>query len=235
VKSTLTLAIAVCLICSTSLLAHGNPSSTGATDQIGIEVLGNTQGVELGPYLQTVEKSIKLNWYNLIPESARAPIMKRGDVVIEFAILKDGKVAGMKLVSSSGDVALDRGAWGAITACNPFPPPPLQLAGSVLALPVPFHYNSNSDSTLWVRVPEQVRLSEILIATPQPSNSAQIAEAAPEGPGLAGCPSARRQLRGPCQSQLPGSDGSTRRRPGLFRLRQDGFVHSTDCFSIERG
>lgn len=40
-----------------------------------------------------------------------------------------------------------------------------------------FYYNHSPDSSLWVRVPEQVRLSEILIATPQPSNSAQLAEA----------------------------------------------------------
>jgi TonB family protein len=82
-------------------------------------VLNNTQGVDLGSYLQAVEKIIKIKWYNLIPESARPPIMKRGQVVIEFAILKDGKITGMKLVSGSGDVALDRGTWGAITASNP--------------------------------------------------------------------------------------------------------------------
>ena len=58
----------------------------------------NTQGVDLRSYLQTVEQIIKIKWYNLIPESARPPIMKRGQVVIEFAILKNGKIAGMKLV-----------------------------------------------------------------------------------------------------------------------------------------
>jgi TonB family protein len=110
--------------------------------------------VDLRSYLQTVEKIIKIKWYNLIPESARPPLMKRGQVVIEFAILKDGKIAGMKLVSGSGDVALDRGAWGAITASNPLPSPPPQFTGSVLALRVPFDYNSNPDSSLWVRVPE---------------------------------------------------------------------------------
>jgi TonB family protein len=50
-------------------------------------------------------------------------MMKKGEVGIEFAILKNGNVAGMKLVSS-GDVALDRGAWAGITASNPFPPLP---------------------------------------------------------------------------------------------------------------
>jgi hypothetical protein len=54
-------------------------------------VLNNTQGLDLRSYLQTVEQIVKIKWYNLIPESARPPIMKREQVVIEFAILKDGK------------------------------------------------------------------------------------------------------------------------------------------------
>ncbi len=173
----LTRGVVLWLVCGTCLFAHGTPSSRSATAQTGIEVISDAKGVDLGPYLQAVEKTIKLNWYNLIPESARAHLMKKGEVVIEFAILKDGRVAGMRLVSSSGDVALDRGGWGAITASNPFPSPSLQLTSSVLVLRIHFYYNFNSDSTLWVRLPEQVRLREILIATPQPSNSAQIAEA----------------------------------------------------------
>jgi len=79
-----------------------------------LEVLSDTMGVDFGPYLTRVLHDVKVNWYNLIPESARAPLMKKGKVTIEFAILKNGTVAGMRLVSTSGDVALDRGAWGGI-------------------------------------------------------------------------------------------------------------------------
>jgi len=107
----------------------------------GLEVLSDTMGVDFGPYLQRVLHDVKMNWYNLIPESARAPIMKKGKVGIEFAILKDGRVAGMRLVSSSGDVALDRGAWGGITASDPFPPLPKEFAGQYLALRFGFYYN----------------------------------------------------------------------------------------------
>jgi TonB family protein len=106
-----------------------------------IEVLTDTKGVNFGPYLQVVIHDVKVNWYNLIPESARAPIMKKGKVMIEFAILKNGTVAGMKLVSTSGDVALDRGAWGAITASNPFKPLPSEFDGPYLGLRFAFYYN----------------------------------------------------------------------------------------------
>ena len=106
-----------------------------------LEVLTDTMGVDFGPYLQRVLHDVKVNWYNLIPESARAPLMKKGKVTIEFAILKNGTVAGMKLVSTSGDVALDRGAWGGITASNPFPPLPSEFGGQYLGLRFTFYYN----------------------------------------------------------------------------------------------
>jgi TonB family protein len=106
-----------------------------------LEVLTDTMGVDFGPYLQRVLHDVRINWYSLIPESARAPIMKKGKVTIEFAILKNGTVAGMKLVSTSGDVALDRGAWSGITASNPFPPLPNEFGGQYLGLRFAFYYN----------------------------------------------------------------------------------------------
>ncbi len=106
-----------------------------------LEVLTDTMGVDFGPYLQRVLHDVKMNWYNLIPESAKAPIMKKGKLTIEFAILKNGTVAGMKLVATSGDVALDRGAWGGITGSNPFPPLPDEFGGQYIGLRFTFYYN----------------------------------------------------------------------------------------------
>jgi len=108
-----------------------------------LDVLSDTMGVDFGPYLARILHDVKQNWYNLIPESARPPIMKKGKVAIEFAILKDGRIAGMKLEDggSSGDPALDRAAWGGITASNPFPPLPQEFGGQYLALRFHFFYN----------------------------------------------------------------------------------------------
>jgi TonB family protein len=106
-----------------------------------MDILSDTMGVDFGPYLERVLHDVKVNWYNLIPESARAPLMKKGDLSIEFAIMKDGRVQGMTLVRGSGDVALDRGAWGGITASNPFPPLPSEFGGQYLALRFHFFYN----------------------------------------------------------------------------------------------
>ncbi len=106
-----------------------------------LEVLSDTQGVDFGPYLERVLQAVRMNWYNIIPEEARPPLLKKGKVAIEFAITKDGKVAGMTLRLPSGDVALDRAAWGGITASAPFAPLPNEFHGPYLALRFHFYYN----------------------------------------------------------------------------------------------
>src|SRR5271165_6704717 len=106
-----------------------------------LEVLSDTQGVDFGPYLSRVVDAVRRNWYTLIPEAARAPLLKRGKVAIEFAILPDGKVAGLKITGESGDISLDRAAWGGITASIPFAPLPSEFHGPYLALRFRFYYN----------------------------------------------------------------------------------------------
>jgi TonB family protein len=113
---------------------------TGAKGrQLGaLEILSDTQGVDFGPYLQRILEEVRRNWYSLIPESAE---MKKGKLAIEFAITKDGKLADMRLVATSNDPALDRAAWGGISASDPFPPLPSEFNGPYLALRFRFYYN----------------------------------------------------------------------------------------------
>ena len=81
----------------------------------GLEILSDTMGVDFGPYMKQLRAQIQTHWQPLIPESAMPPLNKSGTVVIEFAIVKSGQVTAMKLIKTSGDVAMDRAAWGAIT------------------------------------------------------------------------------------------------------------------------
>lgn len=113
--------------------------------QGAMDILSDTMGVDFGPYLQRVLHDVKFNWYNLIPEVARPPLMKKGIVTIQFAISKDGSVMGMRAVNGSGDVSLDRAAWGGITASNPFPPLPSEFKGEYLALRFRFYYNPDKN------------------------------------------------------------------------------------------
>jgi TonB family protein len=109
------------------------------------EVLSDTMGVDFGPYLQRILHDVKQNWYLLIPDSARPPIMKKGKLSIEFAIVKNGQVPAMQLVLSSGDVALDRAAWASITNSQPFPPLPSEFHGDYLSLRFNYYYNPDKN------------------------------------------------------------------------------------------
>ena len=106
-----------------------------------LDVLSDTMGVDFGPYLARVKHDVQMNWYDLVPESARSPLFKQGKVAIQFAILKDGRVSAMQLAGSSNDVALDRAAWGGINGSNPFPPLPSDFKGDYLLLRFTFFYN----------------------------------------------------------------------------------------------
>jgi TonB family protein len=124
-----------------------NKSAASSRTHGRLEVLTDTQGVDFGPYLSRVLGAVRKNWYNIVPPEATEPEMKSGKVSVEFAILRNGHVAGMKLVGPSGDIALDRAAWGGITASVPFAPLPEQFDGPYLALRFHFYYNPEKEDT----------------------------------------------------------------------------------------
>jgi len=115
-----------------------------ATDESSIKILSDTMGVDFGPYMKRLKTEVQHHWEPLVPESARPPMMKSGLAVIEFSIMKDGAVRGMKLVQPSGDFGMDRAAWGAITSSMPFPAFPQAFKGEYLLLRCRFLYNPQS-------------------------------------------------------------------------------------------
>jgi len=114
-------------------------SGAKALDQA--EILTDTMGVDFGPYLTRITQIVRQNWYSLMPPSVYPPILKQGKLAIEFVIQKDGKVSNMAVRTSSGDVPLDRAAWGSITASTPFPPLPKEFPGQILGLRFYYFYN----------------------------------------------------------------------------------------------
>lgn len=108
----------------------------------GLQVLSDTQGVDFGPYLQKVIRETYRTWDPLIPEEVNPPILKKGQCEIIFTILPNGRLQpkGMILSGRSGDVALDRAAWGAIEGAD-FPALPREFHGPYLQLRFRFEYN----------------------------------------------------------------------------------------------
>jgi TonB family protein len=114
-------------------------SSTEASS--GPDILSDTRGVDFGPYIKQVVKSTNGAWMKVIPESARPPQSKQGRVGIRFKIDPMGRVSGMLLENPSGDIGLDRAAWGGITGASPYPPLPAEFTGPYLELRFGFFYN----------------------------------------------------------------------------------------------
>jgi hypothetical protein len=108
----------------------------------GAQILSDTQGVDFGPYLQKVIRETYRTWDPLIPEEVNPPILKRGQCDIIFTILPNGRLQAhaMQLTGRSGDVALDRAAWGAIEGAD-YPPLPREFHGPYLQLRFRFQYN----------------------------------------------------------------------------------------------
>ena len=84
----------------------------------------------------------KHTWDPLIPDEVNAPIYKSGMVAIRFKVLPNGRLMDGSLIleGRSGDVALDRAAWGALTGSN-YPPLPKDFHGPFLELRAWFLYN----------------------------------------------------------------------------------------------
>jgi TonB family protein len=115
-----------------------NPSSA-VKNASALELLSDTQGVDFKPYLIRILSSVRRNWFAVMPESAR--LGRKGKVLIQFAINKDGSVPKLVIASTSGAEALDRAAVAGISASNPFPPLPAEFKGNVVRLQFTFRYN----------------------------------------------------------------------------------------------
>jgi TonB family protein len=110
-------------------------SRTGSS----LELLSDPRGVDFRPYLVRILASVKRNWTAVIPESAK--MGRRGRVVIQFIISRDGSVPKLVIATPSGADALDRAAVAGISATNPFPPLPSEFRGDSIRLQFVFLYN----------------------------------------------------------------------------------------------
>jgi hypothetical protein len=119
------------------------PGSARGPLQAGADILSDTMGVDFTAYMRRLTRDIKRNWEPLIPEEVQAPLMKKGIVGIRFSILPDGSIGQpMVLETRSGDVALDKAAWYAITSQpGGYEPLPKEFHGPRLELRLGFYYN----------------------------------------------------------------------------------------------
>jgi hypothetical protein len=115
------------------------------SEQGGAEILSDTEGVDFSGFLENWYEITEATWDKLMPDEVRKPILRKGAVAIRFDILPDGhlKSRSMILEGRSGDLALDRAAWGALTGSH-YPPLPSEFHGPYLELRASFLYNMPS-------------------------------------------------------------------------------------------
>lgn len=108
----------------------------------GATILSDTQGVDFNSWLQRWYFETEHTWDPLIPDEVNPPIYKQGQVQIRFKVAPNGRVidGSMVLEGRSGDTALDRAAWGAITGSS-YPPLPREFHGPYIELRAVFMYN----------------------------------------------------------------------------------------------
>jgi periplasmic protein TonB len=78
-----------------------------------------------------------INRFKRFPPNAASS----GTASVAFAINRAGAVVSARLISSSGDRALDEEAVALLHRASPTPPPPAQMGGSVISLTVPIRFD----------------------------------------------------------------------------------------------
>ncbi|HWP86197.1 MAG TPA: TonB family protein [Terriglobia bacterium] len=105
----------------------------------GPQILSDTMGVNFDPYLLRVYLSVQRNWYSVIPEIAR--LGRKGRVILQFRILKNGAVQDLQMMDGSGTASMDQAALSSIRLSNPFPPLPPEFPGDEIVLRFGYYYN----------------------------------------------------------------------------------------------
>ncbi len=124
---------------TTAIAPSGGLSMHPGAGTGGVQILSDTQGVDFSSWLARWHYITQLTWDPLIPDEVNPPILKSGVVAIASKFCPTARSIDMQLDGRSGDTALDRAAWGAITgssypASAPRFPRPLSRAARLLPL-----------------------------------------------------------------------------------------------------
>jgi len=89
-----------------------------ASSRVEAEILKEASSADLHQYLDdSVLPLIRATWYRLVSRSGEKA---GGEATVEFTILKDGSVTGVKLTDGAGHAALGDFAMNAVTKSGPF-------------------------------------------------------------------------------------------------------------------
>jgi TonB family protein len=116
-----------------------NPNG-GRTDQ-NADIQFDSMGVDFGPWLRRFKAQIEHNW--LVPTAAE---LLKGRVVIQFYVLRNGTITGLRVVQPSAIEAFTISALNALKLSNPTAALPGEYPADQVLFTVTFHYNELPDA-----------------------------------------------------------------------------------------
>ena len=108
----------------------------GNTDEGDADIQFDPKGINFDPWLRRFTAQVRRNW--LIPQVAE---LARGDVVVQFYVLRDGTIIGVRVLKAAAIDALTISAVNAIKLSNPAPTLPAEYPDDRILFTVHFYYN----------------------------------------------------------------------------------------------
>jgi TonB family protein len=113
------------------------PETASHSITLSVDILSDTMGADLAPYMRTTLSAIKNQWQPLVEQAGQQHLHTPDETVISLTIAPDGHVSAMKLVHSTGNAMLDKAAWTAMTSAH-YGPLPAELKDAPLKMRIHF-------------------------------------------------------------------------------------------------
>jgi TonB family protein len=121
------------------------PNTSAGNNEGPLQLRSDTKGFDLSKYTNKLFSVVHSNWYELIPEEARAPQRVKGKVSVNFRVMKDGTITNVEYAEHSGYQPLDQAAFDSIIHSSPLKPLPANFECSFVAFRFHFFYNPDPD------------------------------------------------------------------------------------------
>jgi TonB family protein len=117
---------------------HVSPQTSNM--KLGVELLTDTNGKNIAPYIKELSSGLKKHWVALATEGANQPALKQEETVIDLTVAPDGHLSAMRLEDSTNNAAVDKAAWNVAKGMT-YLPPPTGMRDASLKLRVHFVVN----------------------------------------------------------------------------------------------
>jgi TonB family protein len=91
--------------------------------RVGVDLLSDTGGTNMSPYMKNLISDLKKQWLPLVKDAVDSQSAKPRETILSLTIAPDGQVLAMKLEKASTDTALDKAAWNAAKETSFLPLP----------------------------------------------------------------------------------------------------------------